>query len=305
MYGDFVYEKSLYDLLFYGNSPFRGQTISLAPAHGEIVMYQQFKLGFIKSFHTETDEHKFGFALSFINGNNRMMFDSPRLTMTTDSAGNYVDVNGQLNLLRTNPDYSYFLSNNGSGLSLDISYDGCIDKKHYIHMSMNDLGFIGWTRPGDIATIDTSIHFTGIQINNIVTATGDEFQNFADSLGTKYVKTRVESLGTTAIPMGITLNYTYAAKPEKIYIQGGVQTKMLRSYYPFVYAKGIFYPHKSIMLAAMFGYGGFSRFNFGIDMGFEFGKGYSILLYTKNVEGVIPNTFGTGLSAGFRFNKSF
>ncbi len=305
MYGDFVYEKNLFDLAFYGNSMFRGQNISLAPAHGEIVMYQQFKLGFIKTFQEGDDIHRLGFGFSFINGNNRMMFDSQRMNMNTDSAGNFVDLDAQLLLLRTNPEYSYFLSNNGSGLGLDIGYDGCINKRNFVHFGVTDIGFIGWTRPGDIATVDTSLHFTGIEINNIVTASGDEFQNFVDSLDDKYVKTRKEPLGTTSIPLGINLNYTYAVKPEVIYIQGGIQTKMMKSFFPYVYAKGIFYPAKSVMLAASFGYGGFSKFNFGFDMGFDFGKGYTILLYTKNVEGVIPNTFGTGLSAGFRFNKSF
>jgi hypothetical protein len=305
IYGDFAFEKNLFDLAFYGNKPFQGQNVSLAPAHGEIVMYQQFKLGFIKSFYSEKEQHKFGFSFSFINGNSRMMFDSGRMTMNTDSAGNYVDINAQVMMMRTNPNYSNFLSNNGSGLAFDIGYDGCINERHNIHISVNDIGFIGWTRPGDIVNIDSSIHFTGIQINNLVTSNGQEFSNFADSLDDKYVKARTEALGTMMLPMNINLNYTYAVKPEKIYLQGGVQTKMLRSFYPFVFAKGIFYPHKNIMLSAMFGYGGFSKFNFGVDLAFEFAQGYSVLVYTKNVEGVIPNTFGTGLSAGFRFNKSF
>jgi hypothetical protein len=305
IYGDFAFEKNLFDLAFYGNKPFQGQNVSLAPAHGEIVFYQQFKLGFIKSFYSEKEQHKFGFSLSFINGNNRMMFDSGRMTMNTDSAGNFVDVSAQVQLLRTNPDYSYFLSNNGSGLAFDIGYDGCINDKHNIHLSVNDIGFIGWTRPGQIAEIDSNLHFTGVQINNIVTATGDEFTSFADSLNAQYVKTRVETLGTMMLPMNINFNYTYALKPQVIYLQAGIQTKMLRSFYPFIYAKGIFYPSKNVMLSAMFGYGGFSKFNFGVDIGFEFAKGYSLLVYSKNLEGVIPNTFGTGLSAGFRFNKSF
>lgn len=305
IYGDFAFEKNLFDLAFYGNKPFAGSNVSLAPASGEIVFYQQFKLGFIKSFVNEKDKHKFGFALSFLNGNSRMMFNSSRMNMLTDSAGNYVDIDGQLSLLRTNPDYSYFLSNNGSGLAFDIGYDGCINERHYLHMSLNDLGFIGWTRPGDIAEIDTSIHFTGIQINNIVTATGDEFQNFVDSLDDKYVRTKKETLGTMMIPLNLNLNYTYAIKPEKIFIQAGIQTKMMKSFYPLIYAKGIFYPHPNVIIGVMAGYGGFSRFNIGLDLGFDFGKGYSMLLYTKNIEGVVPNDFATGLSAGFRFNKSF
>jgi|SRR5688572_3239225 len=305
IYGDFVFEKGLFDLAFYGNKPFAGTTVSLAPAYGELVFYQQFKLGFIKSFYSETEQHKFGFAISFVNGNNRMKFESNRMSMYTDTSGNYVDLDAQIYMMRTHPSYSYFLSNNGSGLALDIGYDGRISDKHFIHLGLTDLGFIGWTRPGEIAEIDTSIRFSGIQINNIVTANGDEFQNFVDSLDDKYVTTRTETLGTMALPFNISLNYTYAIKAEKVYLQGGFQTRMLKSFYPFVYAKGIFYPHKNIMISAMVGYGGFSRFNFGLDLGFEFAKGYSFLFYTKNLEGMIPNTFGTGLSAGFRFNKTF
>src|SRR5687767_4146074 len=78
IYGDFVFEKGLFDLAFYGNKPFAGTTVSLAPAYGELVFYQQFKLGFIKSFYSETEQHKFGFAISFVNGNNRMKFESNR-----------------------------------------------------------------------------------------------------------------------------------------------------------------------------------------------------------------------------------
>ena len=305
IYGDFSFEKNLFQLGFYGNKEFAGQTVNITPAYGQIIAYQQFKLGFIKSFYSETETHRLGFSFSFVNGNNRMMFDSKRGTLTTDSAGNYIDINAQATLMRTSADYSYFMANNGSGLAFDIGYDGRLDKKHYLHFSVNDIGFIGWTRPGDVAEIDSSLHFSGIQFNNLLTANGQEFQNFVDSLGDKYVRTDSRTLGTTMLPMNINLNYTYEVMNQRIFLQAGFQTKMLRSYFPLVYAKGIFYPSKHVMLAAMVGYGGFAKLNFGLDFGVEFAKGYQLLVYTKNLEGVVPNTFGTGLSAGFRFNKSF
>lgn len=305
MYADVSFNKDLFDLVFYGNQRFAGTQIDLAPAYAELVMYQQFKMGFIKSFNSPSDKHKFGFAISFLNGNNRMMMNSTRMNMLTDSAANYVDISGNVSLAQTNPDYSYFLSNNGSGVALDVGYDGFLGDRHHVHFGLTDLGFIAWTRPANFANIDSSIHFTGVQINNIVTATGEEFNQFADSISSQYITTKREPMGTMMLPMSLQLNYTYTVKAEKIYLTAGVQTKMLKSYLPLVYARGTFYPHKNIVLSVMAGYGGFSKLNLGFDVGVEFARGYSLLVYTRNAEGMIPNTFGTAISAGFRFNKTF
>jgi hypothetical protein len=105
--------------------------------------------------------------------------------------------------------------------------------------------------------------------------------------------------------MNMNISYSHILADGKVMLQGGLQLRSLNSYVPMIYARGIFYPHKSVMLGTMIGYGGFSNLNVGLDVGFDFGKGYVINLSTRNLEGIVPNTFGTAMSAGFKFCKMF
>lgn len=305
MFGDVKFDKSLFDLIFYGNAPFVNQTVDLRSTSAELTLYQQFELGVVKTHYQNDEYHQFGLSISFLNGNSRLSANSNLLQIFTEQNGNYIDLSGDINLFRTLPEYSYFLSNNGSGFSVDVCYNGKIGKSHYLNLGITDLGFIGWQRPQDFVTIDSSLHYSGVDFSNILTSTGNEFQNFLDTINEQYIDYRKNILGVRSVPFNFSFNYTNEVVINKLYLSAGLNFRNLSSYTPYIYAKGAYYIIPSIVTAISVGYGGFAKFNVGLDLGFHFGKGWQVVLATKNLESIVPNTFGRGASLSFQFNKFF
>lgn len=304
MYADTRFNQDLFNLTFYGNRDYAGQTADFGNLNADLVMYQQFQVGFVKQIVASNDLHTLGFGVSFINGNLRNSITGTRGTLYTEANGDYLDIDAAVSLQRTDPTHTNFLANNGSGLSADFFYEGRLDEKNIVSLSLNDFGFINWDRPGDQLSIDSTLHFTGVQVENIFTTTGTDFSNFADTMS-QYLHTRSDyRYGLMMLPINLSLSYTRLLG-ERVMLQGGMQLRTMNGFSPLIYAKGIFYPHKHVMIGTTIGYGGFTTLNVGLDLGFDFGKGWIVQINTRNLEGVVPNTFGTGLSAGFTFNKMF
>jgi len=303
-YADARFTSDLFNVTFYGNSSYAGQTARFSDSYGDFVMYQQFQVGFIKQVLEEKHAHAFGFGVSFLNGNMRNTAGISTGTLYTDVNGEYLDVTASLAVQRTSASNSYFMANNGSGLSLDLFYEYRLGTSGVFSMSVNDFGFINWDRPGGRLWIDSTINFDGVEIGNILETDGSEFAGFGDSLR-QYVNEDEQRYGLMMLPINVNMSYAYMFKGERVMLQGGVQFRSMNSFVPLIYARGIFYPHRHIMIGTMIGYGGFSVLNVGLDLGFDFGKGYIMQLSTRNLEGVVPNTFGTALSAGFKFSKLF
>lgn len=305
MYADVMFSRDLFNLAFYGNRDYAGATANFGKSHADYVMYQQFQVGFTKQIFHEKNVHTLGFGISFLNGNMRYSADIYKGTLYTEPDGEYIDVNTTLAFQRTSAANTNFLANNGSGLSVDLFYEARMGTSSIFSLSVNDFGFINWDRPGDQIRIDSTMRFEGVEIQNIFETDGSEFSDFADSLDQYYIRENEHRYGLMMLPLNMNLSYAYAFKGDRVMLQGGVQFRAMNSFAPMIYARGIFYPHKNIMLGTMVGYGGYSMLNVGLDLGFDFGKGCIMQLSTRNLEGVVPNTFGTAISAGFKFSKMF
>lgn len=298
------FTRNAFELPFYGNAMFAGDTAELSGTYAKLFMYQQFQLGFVKTWIKTKSTHIFGFALSYLNGNNFYKADFNKLKVFTDSQSQYIQIDGNGFLSRNDTIYNRFLSNNGSGLSVDMQYQVQFNNS-FLTFQAQDLGFITWERPGDIFTFDTLFQYDGITINNVFTTDGSEFTNFIDSINAYYIKHSRYSEGFMFLPSRFHLAYTQFLLDGELMLQAGLQARISKFYFPQFYLQCSYYPHHRIMLGTSVGYGGYGTLNIGLDAGVDFGKGYTLILQTRNLEGVIPNTFATGLSAGIKFSRIF
>lgn len=304
MYLDGNFSSDAFNLIFYGNKMYEGNTAKFNNTTAQFVQYQQATVGFMKTFSSSEENHTIGFSLSYINGNRNSLFAAGSSSIYTAPDGNYLDVNANVYLRQNRSEHSNYFENNGNGAALDFFYEARLDKHSSVSFALNDIGFIAWKMNFESAHIDTNIQFQGVYINDITNA-GDDFDRFVDTL-TSYAVTSLEHRPALMfLPARINLVYTRTFLDGKIALQAGVQFRTQMSYLAYFYAKGIFYPHKNIMLAASVGYGGYTHLNLGFGFGADFGKGYTLVLQTQNLEGVIPNTFGKGLSASIKLSKHF
>lgn len=269
-----------------------------------MMMYQQFQLGFVKTWQRPKSQHVFAFGLSYINGNQlyEARIDSNRILTSNDAESVFVQLDGYI--YRNDPAYNTFFANNGSGLGLDLQYQFS-QNNHILSVQALDIGFISWERPGEYYRIDSSLHYNGIIIDNLFTTDGSEFTQFIDSLNQNYVKKEITNPGFRMLPAILHISYAYQFLDGRILLQTGVDARYSAHYFPSMYVRGIFYPHQRIMIAGSIGYGGFGTLNTGLDLGIDFGKGYTLSIHTRNLEGLVPNTFATGLSAGFKLSRYF
>lgn len=302
--GEGSFTRNAFELPFYGNAMFAGDTADLSGTRGRLFMYQQFQLGFVKTWNKPKSSHVFGFALSYLNGNTLYQADVDRMKIYTDAHAEYIQVDGSGFLVRNDPDYNRFFSNNGSGLSVDVQYQAQVGNG-FVSFQAQDLGFMSWERPGDRLAMDTTFLYRGITINNVFTTDGSEFSDFADSITTYYVKHTRDRAGFMMLPSRFHLAYTHFLMDGKLMLQAGIQARISEFYFPQLYVQGTYYPHSRIMVGTSVGYGGFGTLNIGLDAGVDFGKGYTLILQTRNLEGIVPNTFATGLSAGIKFSRMF
>ena len=301
--GEGGFTQNAFELPFYGNSMFQGKTANLSGTQARFLMYQQFQIGFVKTW-KKSDPIILGFALSYLNGNNFSELNFRKLDVYTDSLSEYISIDGSGFLYRNDPNYNYFMANNGSGLSVDVNFQQQFNHG-FFSCQLQDLGFLSWERPGEQITYDTLYQFNGITINNIFTTDGSEFSNFIDSLNTNVLRQSSSRPGTMMLPSRFHVAYTHFLLQGKIVLQASLMARLSLFYFPMLNIQGIFYPHPRIMLGTSFGFGGYGTYQFGLNFGVDFGKGYILSVQTQNVEGIIPNTFATGLSAGIRFYRTF
>jgi hypothetical protein len=304
LYAEGNFSRDLFRLAFYGNKEFAGDTAHLSGTAASLMMYQQFQIGFIKNWIRPSSAHTLGFALSYVNGNFYNNASLQRFTLFTEANAEYIDVNANASLNFQKPEDFTFFKNNGTGLSLDLDYQYSWGK-NTVSFQAHDIGFIYWSRPLQSYRIDSTLLFTGVEISNVFSNPGESFSQLVDSLDQYYLKREDQTMGYMFLPVQFHAAYTRFFLDNRIVLQCGVNARISQSYFPYTYARGIFYPHSRLMIGTSLGYGGFGTLNVGFELGVDFGKGYTMILHTKNLEGIIPNTFSTGLSAGLKLSRNF
>lgn len=304
MYLDGSFSPDLFNFAMNGNKMFEGKTAKFNNTAVQFIQYQQISAGFIKSFFPKKEKHTLGVLFSYINANRNSLIASNNASIYTAPGGEHLDVDASIYLRQNLSNHSGYFNNNGNGAAVDVFYEAQIDKKSTLSFAINDIGFIAWRPHFESLRIDTSIQFQGVNIGNILNA-GDDFNHFIDTIKTYATTESQHRPAVLFLPSRINLAYTRTFLEGKIALQAGVQFHTQMSYIPYFYAKGIFYPHKSVMLTSSIGYGGYTHLNIGFGFGFDFGKGYTLVMQTQNLEGLIPNKFGKALSASIKFAKYF
>jgi hypothetical protein len=304
----FLADASLSDdmlrLALNGNAPYAGTTLNLGPFHADFTAYQQFQFSFFKSWIKEKYTQQFGFGLGFVQGNLHRDARANQWRMTTDSLGSFVDFQVEQALFRTSdPNKNAYFFPNGIGAVTHFWYQQQW-KKHDVYLAVNDLGFIQWNDVSQQARVDTTWRWSGFYFPNITQVSSTYFSDYADSLRTGYLREEQASY-TTLLPVQFFASYRYQWVPEKWGVRAHVAWRPFRQHLPAAWVSLMYAPKKWLEGQFLMGYGGYGSFFTGLDLGFSPGKGWTLALQTRHLDGLIPTTFSSGISAGFRVSKHF
>jgi len=294
------FSDDLYNLVFFGNKDYAGKTVNFDNTKFNLINFQELQFGFFKDYHDNEINIRGYFGINVLNGQQLQKLNVTKGSLYTADDGEFLDLDTKFKYYSSDMSHKKFGDINGMGLSCD-AYLRIEDIKSKITFtfSSQDLGYIVWTKKSYEASIDTTIHFDGVEVNNVLTLGQSNLHGISkDSL----MNILYSKNDTNPIPISLPERITLEVQKEW---NGFIKTTLFGMNYIFDTGQPIpcFYFVQSFRLTqwldggVMANYGGFSRFNAGILFQYHSGKHFSAGLASANLSGfIIPaNAFARSI----------
>jgi len=304
---DIKFSDDLFYTVFYGNKLFEGSTAHLGDFNLDILHYQQFRFGW--DWKGDRTHGSYGFAFSLLNGQKNISASASTADLFTATDGTYLDFNAVMHMHMSDTASTKFFAQNGMGLSADFFYEmpyACWKLPGNIKFEVKDLGFIRWKSSSMLRSIDSAYHYDGLFVNDILNLSNTSAAPFSVKKvidrNTKY-NTRQYS---TAIPCELDIR-TRTFYSKQIIFEKGITFWFNTSAQPYYYARlhFLFGKKKTSDVAYVFGYGGYGRFNSGLDASFDVAKTFSVHLAENYLFSGVSSHSNYGQGLMFRLVKRF
>lgn len=289
-----LYSKDLYELTFYGNQNYLGDTALFSGTKFSSLTYQKLGVGWLDKRSKSTVSLNV-YALnnySSANIRNARIYQSSTidtLTFTFDG------------LAQTSTSTSFF---SGLGLGIDADFRFAIPTKNtpiYYQFLAKNIGIASFRNSITNYEADTSITFTGLTFNQVLNGSSFLDSNYAvlDSIGVK----KGQSKPLLFLPGFFQFSKLVDANsPRKLQEFYGVRLFLVSAYTPLVFAGADYRislgTNTNINIGINASYGGFSRFRFGTYSSFRL-KNWNLGIASENILGK------TGQSILFRVQCAF
>ena len=163
------FSDDLLRLGFEGNFHHQDKTLDFGGTSIRADRFQQYTFTYAISI----KQSKVSASVSYLAGNHHLSYIIKKGSLYTAPFGTSLDIAYDINAFATDTTSLNPFEHNGNGLSLGLSTEFQF-KKHAIHISFSDLGFIMWNPTSITLATDSTFAFSGIEI--------DDFYSFNDSL---------------------------------------------------------------------------------------------------------------------------
>lgn len=287
--GDLRFTKDLFDLTFYGNKKFAGQTLNFNKTSFNSLAYStlEFTLGKTKK---TLGKNTFSYWVDFglLLGHSVRDFDFKEASLFTEASGDYIELTVKNSSILVSDTLSTnFIQGIGGKLDLNFIYQ---TEKSKTFISIENLGAIAWNDAVS-ADIDTTFRFDGVEVGNIFELSDSVFTEVSqfDSLYNS-------KKGTVVKELPINFSAYYKRELDLIDFDIFARYRLFANYNPFIRAGVYFKPIPIITPGITVGYGGYSNLIAGVNTDLNIGL-LKIQLGTNNVlGGLLPNSF-TSLDA--------
>ncbi len=311
---DFQYTSDLFDILFYGNRKFAGETAHFAESYLNNYRFNQLQIGLKKTLHCNNNAFDVGVALSFLQGIENARVTINRGSIYTQEDGEYLDVDIDFQVNMSDTAESDIFSFNGIGASTDLFLSFTSKNGNQWRFALSDIGFISWSDRSLEYKNDTSFRFIGFEIPSIIELYGNFFRKFEeDTLMRLYGLQGVKKKYTTILPVKLDVNYTFQVVPNKLWMTTGLQKRFFTNSIPLFWLKPSYLFTNELMVSFYSGYGGFAGHGFGLDLtgltyGLEvnkhFGK-FHVVIGSRAIQGYFFPGRQPGISGYSRIIRTF
>ena len=290
------YSKSLIELSLLGNTPFKGDSLQLAPLGLTAFHYSQIKASF------QWDPH-FSTSLSFIGGHQLATLQVENAMFYTEKSG--ANIAYGLEFEAHYSDTTDLLDNpfewNGMGAALGFTFNDSIANGIY-EISIQDIGFIKWNESTSNRYVDSQWSFDGVNVDDFIEFNDSIINNDVDSIK-DLLNRETQDHYTWRLPT--TINISTLQNINSNFVNA-IQLSLTHKLTIYDLARVTLEVIKNLKKHEFrLGYhgGGFER------QGFQFGYAYkgkktSIQLFTKQANSIIPSQ-NYGLHIGIGLKRVF
>lgn len=286
------FSDDFYNLVFHGNTRFKGETAELSNTTINYLSYQDFSIGLSKK--SETTE--FIFSVGLIKGSQGIFTQITNGELFTAEDGTHIDFNVNADMSISDSNNVSLSSWSGTGFLADVAFNYNISDNQKLHFSLSDIGHIAWNDNSASYRVDSSFHFEGLVVDNIFSLSDSVFQieTNGDSLINQY---EMNSGYTSIIPARVKLMYSH--KFNNVGLHLGADYLLNAAYLPHLQMQSDYQINEIVKIAINLGYGGFTNFHYGLGVGFETKK-FDLNLLGNAADGLISNK-GLTQSATLQF----
>ncbi|MDP3557720.1 MAG: DUF5723 family protein [Bacteroidota bacterium] len=302
-----TYSKDFFNLLFYGNDSYRGKTANLGNQNINALRFQEVKFGAI--MHKVDSVGKIGVSLSFLKGEQLFFLNTNKnSSLYTSADGSELIFNSNFNLAISDTNNKKLTSFNGIGASADIffetPYKSNVGKRSVLLVNANNIGFIHWQNNSVQYSSDSSLHFSGYNVSNIIDLKDSTLNRInRDSLLRSLTNARQENFNTNIPTNLVIINKIYFGKQELFCLQTGFRFIFNANYKPYIFIEPQ-YKVKNVTFGLHTGYGGYVRLNVGASVTWN-SKNWFLRIGSNSLQGYVVPKSASGQGVFFSITKKF
>lgn len=277
---ELTFSKDFFDLAFYGNSRFKGESADLSGTGLLVTTYQKIGAGI---FHKKSLS---GFTVSLVNGQSYQEYLIQTGSLYTSATGDLLEL--AYNTSSTVSDTA--LSGFGAGPGLGAAFDGVLNFEQgdnmLIQLRLHDLGFVSWNSSTLVGNEKDTLRFAGLDLQDVLN--DQDFPTFSDSI----------SLGSTGKTIRRWLPGSFDARMMRHigrngFYEIGFAVRPVLAYNPMLFGAYRHFFNPGTLVGISGTYGGYGGLRFGVSAEQKLGKGFFLSAGTSDVFGwASPKGFG-------------
>ncbi|MCX6199231.1 MAG: DUF5723 family protein [Bacteroidetes bacterium] len=289
--------KEAFELAFYGNARFEGDSADLSNIRFYNYLYNQVSAGVKKKFDYGNYQMDVGLGLSFLQVFNQQEIRTGHSSIYTAVDGEYLDFNYDLTFNTAKEGATKFGQLNGIGGSGDFHIAFMNKNKWKLSLDVADIGYTFYRKNPVNYSAVKSAHFAGFVLPDLTTFSSQTFDTLKlDSAVRSYLPTKSTNSYSLFMPFSVNVVFSKPLLHDKLVLSFGLQYRYLPKYFVYGFVKANYFIQKDLLVSVSAGGGGYSKFNLGFEL-VKCWKHFDFSIGTPNLIGLCaPNHYyGAGL----------
>lgn len=278
------YATDLFELVFYGNKGFLGETANLAPLNVKFMKLHQAGLSYVFS----ENMHEVG--LSIVNSASALSAKASEATLFTADETFTLDLAARGHVIDATT--SNYFDSKGLGLALNFRLNDIINvgEKTTVSLSGENLGWSSW-KSDKLYRMDTTFQFDGIDIANLLDYSPPDTISLLDSLTKPVTDTAYKAL----LPGDIRLTFRTQIN-DKLFLDAGVRYLLNANFFPQFRAMAWYNFTEQYAASMAVTYGGYGNLRIGLGAQALWKDNLYLKIMAPNVVGFVSGkSVGMGL----------